>query len=231
MIDFSRNHFELFGLPPQFRFDAASSTPPIATCSRACTRTVSRPATTRSGGLAMQASARVNEAYRALREPVLRAQYLLRLHGIDAVGETDTRLPFEFLERQLERRESAGDAFAAGDDRTLDALLASVRTEARDVAGPARAAPRRRTRVGRRARNGARTHVPGQARRGSRRDARGAGRAMSGPATRAAWVLLDAALAVAGCAGVPLQALPGLAAGDGLFKPRSGRIADATKKD
>jgi hypothetical protein len=24
MIDFSRNHFELFGLPPRFRFDAAS---------------------------------------------------------------------------------------------------------------------------------------------------------------------------------------------------------------
>ena len=53
-----------------------------------------------------------------------RAQYLLRLHGIDAVGETDTQLPFEFLERQLERREAASDAAAAGDDRTVSALLA-----------------------------------------------------------------------------------------------------------
>ena len=24
MIDFSRNHFELFGLPPRFRFDATA---------------------------------------------------------------------------------------------------------------------------------------------------------------------------------------------------------------
>ena len=55
----------------------------------------------------------MNEAYRALKDPVQRAQYLLALHGIDAVGETDTQLPLEFLERQLERREAASDAVAA----------------------------------------------------------------------------------------------------------------------
>ena len=35
----------------------------------------------------------------------------------------------DFLERQLERREEAGDAAAAGDARSLDALLAAVRAE------------------------------------------------------------------------------------------------------
>jgi molecular chaperone HscB len=64
-----------------------------------------------------------------LKNPVRRAQYLLHLHGIDAVGETDTALPLEFLERQLERREQAADAQAAGDDRTLSSLLAQARAE------------------------------------------------------------------------------------------------------
>ena len=73
--------------------------------------------------LALQSSARVNEAYRALKDPVQRAQYLLRLHGVESVGETDTQLPLEFLEQQLERREAAADAHAAGDVRTLVAMI------------------------------------------------------------------------------------------------------------
>ena len=71
----------------------------------------------------------MNEAYRALKDPVERAQYLLSLHGVDAFSETDTSLPFDFLERQLERREAAGEAAAAGDARALAALLADARAE------------------------------------------------------------------------------------------------------
>ena len=80
--------------------------------------------------LAMQASARVNEAYRALKDPVQRAQYLLMLHGVDTIAETDTQLPHAFLERQLERREQAEDAAAAGDVRTLSSLLEGVQADA-----------------------------------------------------------------------------------------------------
>ena len=81
--------------------------------------------------LALQSSARVNEAYKALREPVARAQYLLSLRGIDAFAETDTALPLEFLERQLERREAANDALAAGDRARLKALAADARADAK----------------------------------------------------------------------------------------------------
>ncbi len=132
MIDFSRNHFELFGLPQRYRLDAAM-------LDRAYRELQSQVHPDRFAGaadaeqrLALQSSARVNEAYRALKDPVLRAQYLLGLHGIDAVGETDTRLPMEFLERQLERREEAEEAAAAGDDRTLSALLAAVRADGQE---------------------------------------------------------------------------------------------------
>ena len=131
MIDFSRNHFELFGLPPRFRFDVALLDAAYRELQAAVHPDRFASGTDTQRRLAQQSSARVNEAYRALKDPVQRAQYLLHLHGIDAVGQTDTQLPFEFLERQLERREAASDAAAAGDERTVSALLAAVRAASR----------------------------------------------------------------------------------------------------
>jgi len=133
MIDFSRNYFELFGLPPRYRVDAAT----LDVAYRKLQSEVHPDRFARASDadkrLALQSSARVNEAYRALKDPVLRAQYLLGMKGIDAVGETDTQLPMDFLERQLERREAASDALAAGDDRTLGSLRQAVRAEADEL--------------------------------------------------------------------------------------------------
>lgn len=133
MIDFSRNHFELFGLPERFRFDAAS----LDRAYRALQSEVHPDRFARAGEaeqrLALQSSARVNEAYQALRDPVARAQYLLSLHGIDALSETNTSLPVEFLERQLERREAADVAMTARDARTLESLLVAVRADAAEL--------------------------------------------------------------------------------------------------
>lgn len=133
MIDFSRNYFDLFGLPMRFRFDAA-----VLDAAYRKLQTEVHPDRFATGTdaerrAALQSSARVNEAYSALKDPVQRAQYLLRLHGIEAVGATDTQLPIEFLERQLERREAAGDALAAGDTRTLTALRELVNADAREI--------------------------------------------------------------------------------------------------
>ena len=129
MIDFSRNYFELFGLPQRFRFD-----PNVLDAAYRRLQSEVHPDRFASGTdqqkrLALQSSARINEAYRALRNPVERAQYLLSLHGIDALPETDTALPIDFLERQLERREAAADAVAAHDRDALAAVLRGVREE------------------------------------------------------------------------------------------------------
>src|SRR5690242_14071780 len=110
MLDFSRNHYALFDLPERFRVDDAA----LDAAYRRLQSEVHPDRYAQAGDadrrLALQASARVNEAYRTLREPVTRAEYLLSLHGIDPRDETDTRLPLEFLERQLERREQAAAA-------------------------------------------------------------------------------------------------------------------------
>ena len=93
MIDFTRNHFELFGLPERFRFDAAL----LDRAYHALQSEVHPDRFATAGDaerrVALQSSARVNEAYRALKDPVIRAQYILSLHGVDALSETDTSLP------------------------------------------------------------------------------------------------------------------------------------------
>ena len=129
MIDFSRNHFDLFGLAQTFSCDPDA-------LDRAYRKLQSDVHPDRFAGgtdadkrLAQQSSAQVNEAYRTLRSPVQRAQYLLRLHGIDPVSQTDTALPLDFLERQLERREEAANAQAEGNVGRLTDLLADARAE------------------------------------------------------------------------------------------------------
>jgi molecular chaperone HscB len=130
MIDFSRNHFELLGVPERFAVDAKA----LEHGYRALQSEIHPDRYATAGEterrLALQSSARVNEAYRALRDPVGRAQYLLSLHGVDAFDAADSALAPEFLERQLERREAAGDALAARDAPALEALLAQIRAEA-----------------------------------------------------------------------------------------------------
>jgi molecular chaperone HscB len=133
MIDFSRNHFELFGLPQRFRFDPASLDRAYRELQSEVHPDRFARAPEAEQRLALQSSARVNEAYQALRDPVARAQYLLSLHGIEAFAETDTALPYEFLEGQLERREAAEEALAARDAARLGALAAEVRVDAQEL--------------------------------------------------------------------------------------------------
>jgi len=133
VIDFSRNYFELFGLPQRFRFDPAR----LEQAYHGLQNEV-HPDRHAGGGeaqrrVALQSSAHVNAAYGALKDPVARANYLLSLHGIDALAETDTSLPMEFLERQLERREAADEAVDDEDLRSIDAIIADVRRDARDL--------------------------------------------------------------------------------------------------
>lgn len=81
---------------------------------------------------AMEASAALNEAYRVLRDPVRRAEYLCQLAGID-VDSNDPRagapaMGQEFLIEMIERREAVEEARASG-PAALDALRGEVDDE------------------------------------------------------------------------------------------------------
>jgi len=133
MIDFSQDYFALFGLPPRYRLD-----PPQLDAAYRKLQSEVHPDRFASAGdderrLALQSSSRVNEAYRALKSPLERANYLLLLRGIDALAETDTALPPEFLEQQLESREQVSKAIARGDAVGLAALQKAVDAAAADL--------------------------------------------------------------------------------------------------
>jgi len=129
MIDLKRNHFELFGLPARFAIDTAALDRAYRTLQSEVHPDRYAAAGDSERRLAMQGSARVNEAYRALKDPVERARYLLLLRGVDAFDEKDTRLPLPFLEAQLERRERAADAAADGSIDALDAIKREIRDD------------------------------------------------------------------------------------------------------
>jgi molecular chaperone HscB len=129
MIDFTRNHYALLGLPETFRCESAALDHAYRTLQAAVhpDRYATSPEPERR--LALQASARVNEAYRTLKDAVSRAEYLLQLHDVDAASATDTQLPLPFLERQLACRERADDAIRTADVGALESLLRETGAE------------------------------------------------------------------------------------------------------
>ena len=130
VLDFTRNHFELFGLPVRYAIDADALEVAFRELQRSVHPDRHAASDDASRRLSLQAAARVNEAYRTLADPVERARYLLSLAGVEAFGETDTALAFDFLERQLDRRERASLAAGAQDESALEALLDEVHGEA-----------------------------------------------------------------------------------------------------
>ena len=107
------SHFELFGLPEQFAIDAKD-------LNRRHLQLRTRMHPDRHIGLAAeqlaaeQLTARINEAYRTLSDPMLRSAYLLARRGRDPFCETESGMPTGFLEEQLEMRERLEEA---ADDR------------------------------------------------------------------------------------------------------------------
>ncbi len=86
----------------------------------------------------LERSIQLNEAWRTLKDPVRRAEYLLSLHGVE-VGEragggrpdqsgaqVTVPVPQSLLMEVLDLRETLAEAQAKKDSRAIDALLAKV---------------------------------------------------------------------------------------------------------
>ena len=79
--------------------------------------------------LSLQRSSKLNDAYRVLRDPVARVEYLLELEGMRKEGEHKQQAPPELLEEVFELNESLDElreARSAG--ANLDALSRRLRT-------------------------------------------------------------------------------------------------------
>lgn len=129
MLDLSRNHFELFGLPVAFIVDGDALAGRYRELQRVVHPDRYAAASDQEQRLALQQATRVNEAYETLRDPVKRARYLLALKGIDMDAQQETTRDTAFLMEQLELREELEQARHAEDPAAvLDALMERIAT-------------------------------------------------------------------------------------------------------
>jgi molecular chaperone HscB len=128
-LEFSRNHFELLGLPVAYAVDDTR----LESGYRALQSQVHpdryAAATEAERRVAMQWATRANEAYRTLRDPVDRARYLLSLKGFDTGEESNTAMPPDFLMQQMEWREAVAQARGASDSARLEGLHGDIGEE------------------------------------------------------------------------------------------------------
>ena len=120
--DLSRDYFALFGLAADFELDKAA----LAERYRELQRNVHPDRFANAGDaerrLSMQMAARVNEGYRVLKDPLMRARYLLELAGLP-VDDSQSSLDGQFLMQQMELRERLDAARRATDaEQRLQAL-------------------------------------------------------------------------------------------------------------
>jgi molecular chaperone HscB len=127
MIDFSKNHFQLFNLEPTFQLDMSRMEQNYRDIQALVHPDKFSHATDAERRLSMQWSTHVNEAYQTLKQPISRARYLLKLHGVDTQEETNTSMPTHFLMEQMEWREAIGEAKDAADATELDHLGTKLR--------------------------------------------------------------------------------------------------------
>jgi molecular chaperone HscB len=130
-----QNHFELFGLAPAYAVELEA----LERSYREIQARVHPDRFAHAGEAERRASlqwtTRVNEAYRALKDPVQRGKHLLELHGVDVAFETDTRMPGDFLTQQLELREELESAAGRKDAERLDGLRSNLRVQKKDLEG------------------------------------------------------------------------------------------------
>lgn len=128
------DHFSLFGLPSRFDLDAQALESAWRTVAAQVHPDRFATASPAERRVAMQWAARANEAYRQLRDPLLRARYLCEQAGVDLQTESNTSMDTAFLMQQMTWREMMDDA------RDDAGVLTTLRTELEDARQQMRAA-------------------------------------------------------------------------------------------
>ena len=128
------DYFSLFGLPAQFNIDPLALESAWRTVAAQVHPDRFATASPAERRVAMQWAARANEAYRQLRDPLLRARYLCEQGGVDLQTESNTSMDVSFLMQQMQWREMLDDARTDTDAyATLETELAQARQQMQDT--------------------------------------------------------------------------------------------------
>ncbi|OGL13964.1 MAG: Fe-S protein assembly co-chaperone HscB [Candidatus Rokubacteria bacterium RIFCSPLOWO2_12_FULL_71_19] len=110
------DYFAVFGLPRKLRLDGEELQRRFYELSRVHHPDFHQGASEEAQARALSASALVNRAYRALRDPLGRVEYLVALEEGREGAATKPRAPMDLLEEMLEVQEALQEARAAGLD-------------------------------------------------------------------------------------------------------------------
>jgi molecular chaperone HscB len=128
------NHFEVFGLERKLGLDAAALQQRFYELSREHHPDFHQTAPAAQQARVLETSARVNAAYRTLRDPIKRVQYLVRLEeageGAAEAAETESRrepAPPDLLAEMFEIQEALQEARMGGLDEATRATLLEQR--------------------------------------------------------------------------------------------------------
>lgn len=145
------DHFEVFGLPRRLAIDAGALQRRFYELSRQHHPDFHQGSSAQDQARALETSARVNTAYRALRDPIARIEYLVRLEEGRETNEGATvrpKAPPELLAEMFEIQDALEEATAGGLDEAGRARLRDERArlharqadEAGTLCGPLSAA-------------------------------------------------------------------------------------------
>jgi molecular chaperone HscB len=109
------DHFAFFGLPRKMVIDGAALETRYYDLSRKLHPDFFMNAPASKRILSLEASARLNGAYKTLKDPIIRAVYLVELES-GKLEENDSRPPVDLLEEIFEAQEAADEYKCCEDD-------------------------------------------------------------------------------------------------------------------
>lgn len=132
------DYFSVFGLPQKLMLDAAELERKFHELSWRLHPDRFAQASSQERRFSLDRSSLLNDAYRTLRDPVRRAEYLLWLAGRRKEGQSKQQAPPELLEEVFELNESLEELRmarqAGGDGTTMAALRQRLEAEQKKLA-------------------------------------------------------------------------------------------------
>ena len=113
------NYFDLFNVIPAFDIDTTLLAERYRELQRAVHPDKFANDTEQQKRLSVQRTAQVNDGYQTLKNPLLRAEHMLSLRGIELSHETTTLKDSAFLMQQMEWREALEDIQHSNDPQSL----------------------------------------------------------------------------------------------------------------
>ncbi len=126
------NHFEVFGLSPTLELDVKALEQKLRELSLAHHPDRVATADARTRLAALEKTTALNDAFKVLKDPVKRAFYVLKLKGIDLDSDASAaqaKMPLEFLEEVMERRERLEALKAKKDTERARAMADEIEAE------------------------------------------------------------------------------------------------------